>query len=91
MNDDAPLLFHTGLKGMFPAVSDAVATVMPVDRLRWIMFGHLEADECGAMNRFLEAAPNAQSFGCSSILNSSAREDDINSTATGNSCCSRMV
>ncbi len=45
---------------MFPAVSEAIASVMPLDRLRWIMFGHLESDECGAMNLFLEAAPNAQ-------------------------------
>ena len=56
---DEPLLFHTGLRGMFPLVSEAIATVMPVDRLRWIMFGHLEADECGAMNEFLAAAPDA--------------------------------
>jgi len=45
---------------MFPLVSAAIATVMPLERLRWITFGHLEADECGAMNLFLEAAPNAQ-------------------------------
>jgi len=45
---------------MFPAVSGAVASLIPLDRLRWITFGHLEADECGAMNLFLEAAPNAQ-------------------------------
>jgi len=60
IDDDDPLLFHTGLRGMFPSVSSAVATVAPLDRLRWITFGHLEADECGAMNRFLEAAENAQ-------------------------------
>ncbi len=57
---DEPLLFHTGARGMFPLVSEAIATVMPVERLRWIMFGHFEADECGAMNQFLAAAPNAQ-------------------------------
>jgi len=57
---DEPLLFHTGARGMFPVVSEAIATVMPVERLRWIMFGHFEADECGAMNQFLAAAPNAQ-------------------------------
>src|SRR5882757_5197007 len=57
---EEPLLFHTGARGMFPVVSDAIATVMPVERLRWIMFGHFEADECGAMNQFLAAAPNAQ-------------------------------
>jgi flavorubredoxin len=57
---EEPLLYHTGARGMFPVVSEAIATVMPVDRLRWIMFGHFEADECGAMNQFLAAAPNAQ-------------------------------
>jgi flavorubredoxin len=57
---DEPLLYHTGLRHMFPIVSEAIATVMPVERLRWIMFGHVEADECGAMNEFLAAAPNAQ-------------------------------
>ena len=57
---DEPLLYHTGARGMFPLVSEAIATVMPVERLRWIMFGHFEADECGAMNQFLAAAPNAQ-------------------------------
>src|SRR5271170_7550958 len=57
---DEPTIFHTGPRAMFPAVSTAIASLMPLDRLRWIMFGHLEADECGAMNLFLEAAPNAQ-------------------------------
>ena len=53
---DEPLLFHTGQRGMFPLVSAAIGRVMPVERLRWITFGHLEADECGAMNQFLAAA-----------------------------------
>jgi flavorubredoxin len=57
---DEPLLFHTGLRAVFPLVSDAVAKVVPLDRLRWITFGHVEADECGAMNSFLAAAPRAQ-------------------------------
>ena len=57
---DEPLLFHTGPRGMFPSVSEAIATVLPIERLRWITFGHLESDECGAMNLFLAAAPNAQ-------------------------------
>jgi flavorubredoxin len=57
---DEPLLFHTGLHQMFPVVADAIATVMPVTRLRWITFGHFEADECGAMNELLAAAPDAQ-------------------------------
>jgi flavorubredoxin len=60
IDDEQPLLFHTGPRGMFLLVAEAVATVVPVERLRWIAFGHLEADECGAMNRFLAAAPQAQ-------------------------------
>jgi flavorubredoxin len=56
---EEPLLFHTGQRALFPLVSEAVARVVPLDRLRWITFGHVEADECGAMNQFLAAAPNA--------------------------------
>ena len=56
---DEAMLFHTGMRGLFPLVSDAVAGLVPLDRLRWIGFGHVEADECGAMNDFLAAAPNA--------------------------------
>lgn len=57
---DEPLLFHCGMRGLFPAVSAAVTTVTPTERLRWISFGHVEADECGAMNAWLAAAPHAQ-------------------------------
>ena len=57
---DEPLLFHTGARGMYPLVSAAVASVIPVERLRWISFGHVESDECGAMNQFLAAAPESQ-------------------------------
>jgi flavorubredoxin len=57
---DEPLLFHTGLRRMFPLVREAVARVMPPERLRWIAFGHYEADECGAMNEWLAVAPNAE-------------------------------
>jgi len=57
---DEPLLFHCGMRGLFPLVSEAVARIMPVDRLRWITFGHVEADECGAMNQWLAAAPQAE-------------------------------
>ena len=45
--DEQPLLFHTGLRALFPLVSDAVARLVPVEQLRWITFGHVEADECG--------------------------------------------
>ena len=57
---DEPVLFHCGARRLFPSVSAAVAKVMPVEKLRWIGFGHIESDECGAMNRWLAAAPDAQ-------------------------------
>lgn len=57
---DEPLLFHCGKRKMFPLVSAAVARVMPVEQLRWLAFGHFEADECGSMNEWLAAAPAAQ-------------------------------
>jgi flavorubredoxin len=57
---EEPLLFHCGMRGIFPLVSGAVARIMPLERLRWIGFGHVEADECGAMNQWLAAAPQAQ-------------------------------
>ena len=55
-----PLLFHTGPKAMFGSVSEAVSTVVAVERLRWVSFGHWEADESGALNLWLEAAPGAE-------------------------------
>jgi flavorubredoxin len=57
---DEPLLFHCGARMLFPAVAEAVARVIPVAALRWIGFGHVESDECGAMNQWLAAAPRAQ-------------------------------
>jgi flavorubredoxin len=57
--DDEPLLFHTGLRKMFPLVEEAVATIMPIERLRYVAFSHVEADECGSLNQWLAAAPEA--------------------------------
>jgi flavorubredoxin len=57
--DDQPLIFHTGPRKMFPLVREAVASVMPVERLRYIAFSHVEADECGSLNEWLAAAPRA--------------------------------
>jgi flavorubredoxin len=57
--DDEPLLWHTGPRRMFPLVSEAIAAVMPIERLRYIGLSHFEADECGAMNELLAAAPAA--------------------------------
>ena len=56
---DEPLLWHTGPRRMFPLVSGAIAAVMPIDRLRYVGLSHFEADECGAMNELLAAAPAA--------------------------------
>jgi flavorubredoxin len=70
---DEPLLYHTGMRGLFPLVREAIERVMPVDRLRWIAFAHVEADECGAVNEFLDVAPHAQvahgALGCMLSLN----------------------
>jgi flavorubredoxin len=57
--DDQPLLFHTGPRRMFPLVCQAVEAVMPTPRLRHISFSHFESDECGSLNNFLAAAPEA--------------------------------
>jgi len=73
IDDDEPLLFHTGQRMLFDSVSEAIATVIPVEALRWITFGHVEADECGSMNQFLGAAPQAEvahgGLGCMVSLN----------------------
>ena len=57
--DDEPLLFHTGLRKMFPLVREAVASILPVERLRYLAFSHVEADECGALNEWLAVAPQS--------------------------------
>jgi flavorubredoxin len=57
--DEEPLLFHTGPRGMFHLVREAVAAVLPVGRLRYVGLSHFEADECGALNEFLAVAPKA--------------------------------
>jgi flavorubredoxin len=57
---DEPLMFHTGLRKMFPLNRAALARILPPERLRWIAFGHFESDECGAMNEWLATAPRAQ-------------------------------
>ena len=60
IDDEAPLLFHTGPRRMFPLVREAVGRLIPVARLRYIGFSHVEADECGALNEWLQAAPQAE-------------------------------
>lgn len=60
VRDEEPLLYHTGMKGLFPAVRDAVASVIDPADLRWIGYSHFEVDECGALNEWLAVAPEAQ-------------------------------
>src|SRR5262245_12395513 len=70
---EQPLLFHTGPRGMFPLIAEAVAKVVPVETLRYVSFGHIESDECGSMNMWLAAAPRSQvaynGLGCDVSLN----------------------
>lgn len=57
--DDEPLLFHTGPRRLFPLVREAMQSVMPVAKLKYVAFSHFEADECGALNEWLAVAPQA--------------------------------
>ncbi len=57
--DDEPMVFHTGHRHLFPLVREAIEAVMPIARLRYVGLSHFEADECGALNAFLAAAPEA--------------------------------
>ncbi len=56
---EEPTLFHTGMRSLFPTVSEAVSRVIPAESMRWVSFGHLEADESGSMNDWLTLAPQA--------------------------------
>src|SRR5512145_85239 len=56
---DEPLLFHTGPRRMFPLVAEAIGKVLPLEGLRYVAFSHFEVDECGSLNDFLAAAPQA--------------------------------
>ena len=73
---EEPVLFHCGQRALFPAVSQAMARVMDIRRLRWIAFSHVEADECGALGEWLDAAPSATvthgAIGCAIWLNDQA-------------------
>jgi flavorubredoxin len=60
VNDDEPLLFHTGLRGMFPEVREGVGKIIDPSRLRWISWSHFESDECGALKEWMAVAPQAK-------------------------------
>jgi flavorubredoxin len=66
ITDDEPFLMHTGFKKMFATTRDGVAAVLDPARVRWIGFSHFESDECGALNEWLAAAPQAQAV-CSFV------------------------
>ena len=73
---EEPLLFHCGQRALFPAVSQAAGRIIDIARLRWIAFSHIEADECGALGEWLDAAPRATAthgaIGCAIWLNDQA-------------------
>ena len=60
VKDDEPLLWETGMKGIFPAVREAVARIIDPATLRWVSFSHYEPDECGSLNDWLTLAPHAE-------------------------------
>ncbi|HET7117237.1 MAG TPA: hypothetical protein VFI29_12140 [Hanamia sp.] len=60
IKDDEPMLYHAGLKQMFPVLLEAVSKIIPPSQIRWIGFSHFEVDECGALNEWLQVAPNAE-------------------------------
>ena len=66
IKDDEPMLYHTGMRNMFPYVREAVARLIDPKELRWIGFSHFEVDECGALNEWLQIAPHAQAI-CSEV------------------------
>jgi flavorubredoxin len=66
IKDDEPMLYHAGLKHMFPILCEAVTSLIDPRLIRWIGFSHFEVDECGALNEWLQLAPNAQAV-CSEV------------------------
>ncbi len=60
VKDDEPLLYHTGMRAMFPLLLETVTEILDPATIRWIGFSHFEADECGALNNWLETAPSAE-------------------------------
>ena len=72
--DEEPLLFHAGLRKMFPLVREAVATILPVEKLRYVTLSHTEADEAAALNEWLAAAPHAVPV-CSEVAATASIDD----------------
>ncbi len=80
--DEEPLLFHTGLRGLFPLVREAIEAVIPVSTLRYLGISHFEADECGAVNEFLQVAPRAAPL-CSAVAKMVSVDDVADRPAVG--------
>ena len=78
---EEPLLFHTGMRGLFPVVKDAVATLIDPEKLRWLGFSHFEADECGALNEWMAVAPNSAPV-CSMVGKMVSVDDFIGKDST---------
>ena len=85
---DEPLLFHTGPRKLFPAVAEAIQRVMPLERLRYVSLSHFEADECGSLNDFLAAAPNAEAL-CGAVAKMVSVDDVALRPARAEGGCSR--
>jgi len=66
IRDEQPMLFHTGLRAMFPALLEEVRKVVNPSKIRWIGFSHFESDECGSLNNWLDVAPHAEPV-CSQV------------------------
>jgi len=63
---DEPMLFHSGYRQHFPMLKEAIAAVMPPERLRYVGYSHYEPDESGAVDQFLAIATGARPV-CSDI------------------------
>jgi flavorubredoxin len=74
VKDDEPLLYHTGLRAIHPEVREAVESILDPSSLRWIGFSHFESDECGTLNQWLEAAPQAEAV-CSMVAKAVSVDD----------------
>jgi flavorubredoxin len=75
VKDEEPLLYHTGMKGLFPAVNEAVARLIDPATVRWIGFSHFEADECGSLREWQRLALDATAI-CS-IVSKMVSVDDV--------------
>lgn len=88
INDDEPLLYHTGMRSLFPDVREAAAKVIDPSQIRWIFGSHFEVDEWGALNEWLEAAPSAKPI-CSIVAAGVNLSDFASRPPRGLAACRR--